>query len=102
MRLGAPVLQGLELAGPFMFLLVGALAALIGWGLWRLKNWARLFALAILVAGTGLMLPSVSAAVATLGWALVWSGLGVVARVMLVWYLWQEHVAENFRRVKTG
>ena len=101
MKLGSPLLHGLELAGPFMFLLVGALAALIGWGLWRMKNWARLAALAILVAGTGLMLPSVSATVATLGWTLVWSGLGVIVRVMMVWYLWQESVAENFRRVKT-
>ena len=33
--LGAPLLFGLELAGPYMFLLLGAVGGLIGWGLLR-------------------------------------------------------------------
>ena len=46
MTLGAPLLHGLELAGPFMFLLAGAVGALIGWGLFGLTigldAWPRL------------------------------------------------------------
>ena len=41
MMLGAPLLFGLELAGPYMFLLLAAAGALIGWGLFRLSNLAR-------------------------------------------------------------
>ena len=38
---GAPLMYGLELAGPYMALLVGGGYALVGWGLFRLHNWAR-------------------------------------------------------------
>src|SRR2546429_549655 len=42
MTRGAPLLHGLELGGPYAALLVGAAWALIGWGLLRLYDWARL------------------------------------------------------------
>ena len=32
---------GLEIAGPYMILLVGSCYALVAWGLFRLHNWAR-------------------------------------------------------------
>ena len=38
MGLAAPLLNGLELAGPYMFLLIGGVGALIGWGLLRLNK----------------------------------------------------------------
>jgi hypothetical protein len=62
MALGAPLLNGLELAGPYIFLLTAGVGALIGWGLLRL----------------------------------LWGGLGIIVRVMIVWYLYQEPVAERF------
>src|ERR1700674_5010090 len=39
MSLGAPLLSGLELAGPYMFLLMAALGTTIGLGLLRLNRW---------------------------------------------------------------
>src|ERR1700742_3547424 len=57
MSAGAPLLGGLELAGPFMFLLVAAVAALIGWGLLRMNNWARWVAIAAALAGCVLLIP---------------------------------------------
>ena len=47
MAMGAPLLSGLELAGPYMFLLMAGVGALIGWGLFRLNNWARRAAIAV-------------------------------------------------------
>jgi hypothetical protein len=89
MRIGAPLLHGLELAGPFMFLLVGAVAALIGWGLLRLNIWARRAALVATLLGVVMLVPSVSAAAAGFGWPLAWGGLGIIVRTAIAWYLVQ-------------
>jgi hypothetical protein len=101
MTLGAPLLHGLELAGPFMFLLLGAAGALIGWGLWRLNNWARRIATIAAAAGVIMLVPSVSAAAGEFQWSLLWGGLGIIVRSAVVWYLWQPWVAENFEKKHT-
>ena len=84
---GAPFMFGLELAGPYMALLVGAGWGLVGWGLFRLHNWARWSAMLVAVIGIGWLVPRVSAA--ELGWPLVWSGLQIVLRAAAAWYLAQ-------------
>ncbi len=98
LSMGAPVLSGLELAGPYMFLLAGGLASVIGWGLFRLNQWARLAAIAVAGAGLVGLLPTVSAAAVDFRWPLLWSGLGVVVRVMMIWYLFQEPVQAVFEK----
>ena len=98
MAAGAFLLGGLERAGPYMFLLMTAVAGLIGWGLLRLNNWARWAAILACFAGFVMLVPSVSAAVMSVSWSLLWGGLGIIVRVIVVWYLWMDPVAENFRR----
>jgi hypothetical protein len=95
---GSSLLGGLELAGPYMFLLVGAVATAVGWGLLRLNSWAR--RIAIIIAGLGviLLIPSVSSSVVGFQMGrLAWGALGVILRVMIVFYLYQEPVAQAFR-----
>lgn len=96
--LGAPLLSGLELAGPYMFLLVAGIAALIAWGLLRLNNWARRAALAAAFVGAFMLIPGVSAAAVDFHPSLLWSGLGIVIRVAIVWYLFQEPTKEAFAK----
>ena len=98
MALAAPLLNGLELAGPYMFLLIGGLGALIGWGLLRLNNWARRAAILVAFVGVVLLVPGVSAAAVDFQASLLWSGLGIIVRVMVVWYLYQAPVAEVFAK----
>jgi hypothetical protein len=98
MALGAPLLSGLELAGPYMFLLMAALGALIGWGLLRLNNWARRAAIVVGFLGAVMLVPAVSAAAADFRPSLLWAGLGIVVRVMIVWYLYQLPVREAFAK----
>ena len=99
MMLGSPLLGGLELAGPFMFLLAAAVALGVGAGLWGLHNWARWAAIGIALAGVVALLPDVSSAVVDFRVAkLAWGGLGIVVRAMIVWYLYQAPVAEAFSR----
>jgi hypothetical protein len=98
MRAGAFLLAGLELAGPYMFLLMAGIGGVIGWGLLRMHKWARRAAILAAFAGFVMLIPSVSAAVLAASWSLVWGGLAIIVRVMVVWYLWMEPVAERFSK----
>ena len=98
MALGSPLLSGLELAGPYMFLLMGGAGALIGWGLLRLNNWARRAAIVAGFIGILMLVPGVSAAAVDVRASLLWGGLGIIVRVMIVWYLYQEPIKECFRK----
>jgi hypothetical protein len=98
MALAAPLLNGLELAGPYMFLLIGGVGTLIGWGLLRLNKWARRAALVVALIGVVMLIPAVSAAAIDLGTSLIWGGLGIIVRVIIVWYLYQAPVAEAFEK----
>lgn len=99
MRAGADLLGGLELAGPYMFLLTGAIGGAIGLGLTRLSNWARRIAILAAIAGLVLLIPAVSSSVAGFQIkALAWGGLGVIVRVIIVWYLYQVDIRETFEK----
>lgn len=98
MSLGAPLLSGLELAGPYMFLLMAALGAIIGLGLLRLNRWARRAALIIAMIGVVLLVPAVSSAVIEFRGGLVWGWLGVIVRVVMIWYLYQVQIKEAFEK----
>lgn len=93
---GAPLLHGLELAGPYAFLLAAALAALVGIGLLRMKNLARRAAIVICAAGMFMLIPKVSSAATDLSPQFFAAGAMLVVRVMMVWYLWQSWTAEKF------
>src|ERR1700722_1039302 len=53
---------GLELAGPYMAMLVGSGWALVGWGLFRLHNWARWSAMLVMTIGIAWLVPQISMA----------------------------------------
>jgi hypothetical protein len=84
---GAPFMYGLELAGPYMTLLVGSGYALVGWGMWRLHNWARWCAMAVMVLGVAALVPRIS--MAELGAPILLYGLQIALRVAVGWYLAQ-------------
>ena len=94
---GASLLGGMEVAGPFAFLIAGFLEAAIGYGLLRLNNWARRLAIVVSIAGLVLLIPSVSSSLVGfhIG-TLAVRGLGITVRAMVVWYLYQFPVREAF------
>ena len=96
LSLGAPLLHGLELAGPYAFLLAGAVAALIGFGLLRLSNLARRAAIIVCAAGIVMLIPKVSAAASDISLPFFIAGSMIVVRMMIIWYLWQRWTAEKF------
>ena len=99
MAAGAALLNGLELAGPYMFLLVATITTFIGWGMLRMQSWARRITILAAFAGFVMLIPSVSAAAVDFRWSLVTGGLGIIVRIVVVWYLWQTPVAEQFSKL---
>ena len=99
MSAGAPLLFGLELAGPYMFLLTGIIGAVVAVGLVKLNNIVRHAATLIAIAGIAMLVPPVSAAtVFVQPAALVKGGLGIIVRVIVVWYLSRGEVADQFKQ----
>jgi hypothetical protein len=92
---GAQLMYGLELAGPYMALLVGSAWALVGWGLFRLHNWARWAAMLVMIVGVAWLVPKIS--MAELGVPVLWYGLQIALRAAAAWYLAQAPaVIESF------
>ena len=98
MSAGAPLLFGLELSGPYMFLLAALAAAVVAWGLVKLNNITRHIAMLIATAGVVMLVPSVSAAtVMAQPKPLILGGFGIIVRVIVAWYLSRGEVADNFK-----
>ncbi|MBI3476728.1 MAG: hypothetical protein HY010_13430 [Acidobacteria bacterium] len=103
MTAAAPLLFGLELAGPYMFLLVAVAAGAIAWGLLRLNNIMRHAAILAACAGIVMLIPSVSGAVVAVRLkGLIFGGVGIIVRVIVAWYLSQGHISEQFKRQPTS
>jgi len=84
----AGITYGRELNGPQTALSVGAGWALVGWGLYRLRNWARWCAVLIMVIGIAGSVPAVSAAARDLTWRFFFFyGGQIMVRVVVAWYL---------------
>ncbi|HEX6802335.1 MAG TPA: hypothetical protein VF133_01525 [Terriglobales bacterium] len=93
---GSFLLHGLELAGPFMDLIAAAVAAGVGAALLLLHSIGRVAAVVIALAGVVLLIPKVSAEASDFSLSFLLAGLGITIRVMIVWYLWQGRVVEQF------
>ena len=99
MAVGAPLLFGLSLAGPYMFLLAAFAGGTVAWGLSELNNIARRSAILIAIVGVVMLVPAVSAATVMVHLkALAIGGLGIIVRVMVVWYLSRQEIAEEFKK----
>jgi hypothetical protein len=85
--LGSGITYGRELTGPQTAISVGAGWALVGWGLYRLRNWARLRAILLMVIGIAGSVPAVSAAAKDLTWRFWFYGTQIMVRVVIAWYL---------------
>jgi hypothetical protein len=84
---GAQLMYGLELAGPYMAMLVGTGYALIGLGLFRLHNWTRWAAMLVMVVAVASLVPKIS--MAELGVPVIWYGFQIALRAAVAWYLAQ-------------
>jgi hypothetical protein len=84
---GKLLMHGLELAGPLMMVLVGTGYAVVGWGLFRLQNWARVVVILLMVIEVAGLVPRIS--MAELGFPIFWYGFRIAVCVAIGWYLAQ-------------
>jgi hypothetical protein len=99
MTRAAGITYGRELNGAQAALSVGAGWALIGWGLYRLHNWARWCAMVLMVLGVAGSVPAVSAAARDLTGRFFFYGAQIMVRVVIAWYLAASpELIEAFRR----
>ena len=77
-------MYGLELAGPFMMLLFGVGYAVVGWGLFRLHNWARVVVILLMIISVASLVPRIS--MAELGIPLFGYGVQIALRAALGFY----------------
>jgi hypothetical protein len=99
MTLGAGVTYGRELTGSQGALSVGAGWALVGLGLYRLRNWARWCAMLLMVIGVAGSVPAVSAAARDLTWRFFFYGFQIMVRSVIAWLLAASpEVVEAFAR----
>ena len=85
---GAWLLGGMETMGPVLYVLSGGVAGVIGWGLLRLKSWARHLASVVAVVVFVFTIPTISGAVAySQVAAIAREGLKIIGCVVLFRYL---------------
>src|SRR5580698_8252608 len=75
---GSQLMYGLELAGPYMAILVGSAYVLVGWGLFRMHNWARWAAMLVMVIAVASLVRKIS--MAELGIPVFWYGFQIALR----------------------
>lgn len=86
--------------GPAVFIAATLVYVAIAAGLLWLKNWARRLAIVIVAVGLYFLIPSISSAVADLRiGAIVTNGAQIIARVVVLWYLMQQSVADAFTAI---
>jgi len=84
---GTGITYGRELTGAQTAISVGVGWALVGWGLYRLRNWARWCAMILMVIGVAGSVPAVSAAARDLTWRFFFYGAQIMLRIVIAWYL---------------
>jgi uncharacterized membrane protein (DUF2068 family) len=94
----AGLIAGLGAVFGVILLIVAALYALLGWGLWKVKNWARIVTIVLLAIGIVFQLLSVLGTLAHFNlFALIWILFWTAIDVLIIWYLVKADVKAAFQ-----
>ena len=91
-----PFVHGLEFINPYWTLLIGAVWALVAWGLFQLRDWARFTAVLILGIGIAWALPMMVMTRAHFGWRMLAACLEIALSAAAIWYLLSPSVLDIF------
>ena len=91
-----PLVYPLRLVSPYVTLIVGSAWMILGWGLFRLHDWARVAAMTLLFVGVGLELVRVALVSSRSPSILIWGIFDISLRLVIVWYLFRAPTAEKF------
>ena len=97
-RAGAGILAAVGAAAGVVILICAVLAIVLGWGLLKLKEWARIVTIVFAAIGAvfGLLgLFTLLAHIAVIG--IFWALCRLAINVWIIWYLLQPHVKAAFQ-----
>ncbi len=94
---GMAVLMGLGAAAGVIFFVIALISLVVGIGLWKLKNWARILTIVFSVLGVlsnlaGTAIPLLTGDPVSA----VSSVIGLGVNGLILWYMFQPHVREAF------
>lgn len=98
---GFPFVHGLKLVTPYATLVVGVLWALVAWGLFRLRDWARWAAQIVLAIGVAWTLPMMYFNQVRFGWRMVADIAELALRALAIGYLFAPKVMDAFLNKRT-
>jgi hypothetical protein len=99
----AGFLAGLGALAGVVLLAFAVLDFLLGWGLWKLKNWARMITVVFTAFGAVLQVISLVGLLAHFNvFAFVWTLFVLAIEVLIIWYLLKADVKAAFTQGQAG
>ena len=93
------ILAGLGAAAGVFIIICGGLAAAVGFGLWKLKGWARVVSIVLYGISAALQLLGLLGSLAHFNaFAVIWSVFWVAIDALIIWYLLKPEVKAAFQR----
>jgi hypothetical protein len=94
----AGILAGLGAAAGVCIIIVGGVSALVGFGLWKLKGWARIVSIILYAISGAFQLLGILGSLAHFNlFALVWGAFWVAVDAFVIWYLLKPEVKAAFQ-----
>ncbi len=95
----AGLIAGLGAAIGVVIIVFGAVYVLVGWGLWTLKEWARIVTIVLSAIGAVFQLPGLLRALLhfSIG-GLVWTAFWLAVDIVIIWYLLTPQVRAAFQQ----
>jgi len=95
---GAGILAGLGAAAGVMIIICGGVSALIGFGLLKLKGWARIVSIVLYGISAALQLLGLLGSLAHFNaFAVIWSVFWIAVDAFIIWYLLKPEVKAAFQ-----
>jgi hypothetical protein len=94
----AGILAGLGAAAGVFIIIIGGVSALVGFGLWKLKGWARIVSIVLYGISAALQLLGLLGSLAHFNaFAVIWSVFWIAIDSWIIWYLLKPEIKAAFR-----
>lgn len=94
----ASILAGLGAAAGVFIIIVGGVSALVGFGLWKLKGWARIVSIILWGINLAFQLLGILGTLTHFNlFALIWGVFWVAVDAFVIWYLLKPEVKAAFQ-----
>jgi hypothetical protein len=94
----AGILAGLGAAAGVFIIIMGGVSALVGFGMWKLKGWARIVSIVLFAISAVMQLLGLLGSLAHFNvFAVVWSLFWVAVDAFVIWYLLKPEVKAAFQ-----